>query len=90
MKRMEILFNEFKEFEIVHPTYKGKICGYNDEHFILAVEASSSAYCFRRLPKESFVLEEYRDNRYKYVYENESEIIKQMKYANLSTNKQKA
>ena len=76
---MEKVFNQFKEIEIVHPNYKGILCGYNEAHFILAVKATSSAFAFRKLPKESFVLEEYTSNKYKYVYENETEIIKQSK-----------
>lgn len=74
---MERVFNQYKELEIVHPKYKGVVCGYNDEHFILAIKASSSAYGFRKLPKESIVMEEYKDSKYKYVYENETELIKQ-------------
>ena len=73
---MERVFNQFKELEIVHDDYKGVLCGYNDEHFILAVKATSS-YGFRKLPKESIIMEDYISNKYKYVYENESELIKQ-------------
>lgn len=76
---MEKVFNQFKEMEIIHPNYSGILCGYNDEHFILAVKASSSAFAFRKLPKESVILEDYISNKYKYVYENESELIRQYK-----------
>lgn len=76
---MEKVFNQFKGMEIVHPSYSGILCGYNDEHFILAVKASSSAFSFRKLPKESVILEDYISNKYKYVYENESELIRQYK-----------
>ena len=76
---MEKVFNQFKGMEIVHDNYKGILCGYNDEHFILAVKASSSAYAFRKLPKESVIMEDYISNKYKYVYENETELIKQSK-----------
>jgi len=74
---MERVFNQFKGLEIEHDTYTGILCGYNDEHFILAIKASSSAFGFRKLPKESIIIDEYISNKYKYVYENESELIKQ-------------
>lgn len=76
---MEKVFNQFKGMEIVHPNYSGILCGYNDEHFILAVKASSSAFSFRKLPKESIIMDEYISNKYKYIYENESELIRQSK-----------
>ena len=78
---MEKIFNQYKGLEIKHDTYTGILCGYNDEHFILAVKASSSAYSFRKLPKESIIMEDYISNKYKYVYENETEIIKQSNHA---------
>lgn len=74
---MERIFNQYKGLEITHSDYKGILCGYNDEHFILAIKASSSAYGFRKLPKESVIIDDYISSKYKYVYENESEIIKQ-------------
>jgi len=77
---MEKVFNQFKGMEIVHDDYKGILCGYNDEHFILAIKASSHAYSFRKLPKESVIMDEYISSKYKYVYENETELIKQSKY----------
>ena len=76
---MEKVFNQYKGMEIVHDDYTGILCGYNDEHFILAVKASSHAYAFRKLPKESVIMEDYISNKYKYVYENETELIKQSK-----------
>ena len=76
---MEIVFNKYKGLEIKHATYTGIVCGYNDEHFILAIKASSPAYGFRKLPKESVITEDYISNKYKYVYEDESELIKQSK-----------
>lgn len=74
---MEKVFNQFEGLEIVHDDYKGILCGYNSEHFILAIKSSSSAFGFRKLPKDSIVVGEYINNKYKYVYENESELIKQ-------------
>ena len=74
---MEIVYNKYKGMEIVHKNYKGILCGYNDEHFILAVEGNPNL-SFRKLPKTSVIdLEQYKDVKYRYIYENESELIKQ-------------
>jgi hypothetical protein len=74
---MERVFNQFKGLKIVHKNYQGVLCGYNDEHFILAVEGNP-ALSFRKLPRTSVIaLEEYKDVKYRYIYENESELIKQ-------------
>jgi hypothetical protein len=74
---MERVYNQFKGMEIVHKNYKGILCGYNDEHFILAVEGNPNL-SFRKLPRTSVIeLEQYKDVKYRYIYENESELIKQ-------------
>ena len=79
---MENLFNLYKGVLIVHPKYSGVVCGYDDSRFILAVEThDDKGIFFRRLRKDDnvFILEEYRDHKYRYVYEDEREILKQMK-----------
>jgi hypothetical protein len=78
---MENLFNLFKELLIVHNKYKGVVCGYDDSRFILAVETSDDKNFFRKFRKEenAFILEKYKDTKYRYIYENESEILKQIK-----------
>jgi hypothetical protein len=74
---MERVFNQFKGLKIVHKNYQGVLCGYNDEHFILAVEGNNPL-SFRKLSRTSVIaLEEYKDVKYRYIYENESELIKQ-------------
>lgn len=74
---MENLFNLFKGFMIHHPTYSGVVCGYNHDHFILAVETTSKD--FSRKLESPYIMEQYKDTKYRYVFENESEILKQMK-----------
>jgi hypothetical protein len=54
------------------------VCGYNDSHFILAVETKDDKNFFRKL-ENPFILDEYKDSKYRYIFENESEIVKQMK-----------
>lgn len=75
---MENLFNLFKGFIITHPGYSGVVCGYNHDHFILAVETDDNKNFFRKL-ENPYIMEEYKDTKYRYVFENESEILKQMK-----------
>jgi hypothetical protein len=79
---MERLFNQYKEKVVTHPNYSGVVCGYDDSRFILAVETNNDkGIFFRRLTKHdnAFILDEYRDSKYRYVYEDEREIIKQSK-----------
>jgi hypothetical protein len=79
---MEKLFNLFKELLIVHTKYKGIVCGYDESRFILAVETTNDKdIFFKRLSKHDniVILDIYKDAKYRYVYENESEILKQMK-----------
>jgi hypothetical protein len=85
---MENLFNLYKELLIIHSNYKGIVCGYDDSRFILAVETNNDkGIFFRRLRKDdnAFILDEYKDTKYRYVYEDEREILKQIK--NVSINK---
>lgn len=77
---MERLFNLYKEKRIVHSNYSGVVCGYDDSRFILAVEThDDKSIFFRRLRKDDnvFIMDEYKDSKYRYVYEDEREIIKQ-------------
>jgi len=72
---MEKLFNQYKHLLIVHPNYQGYVCGYNDTHIILAVETTSKD--FSRKLQNPYIMEEYKDTKYRYVFEDERELIKQ-------------
>ena len=74
---MEKIFNQYKNMLIVHPGYQGRVCGYNDSHVILAVETDSKDF-FRQL-QNPFIMDEYKDVKYRYVFEDERELIKQSK-----------
>lgn len=74
---METVFNKYKNMLVVHNKYKGHVCGYNDSHIILAVETDSKDF-FRKL-QNPFIMEEYRDIKYRYAFEDERELIKQFK-----------
>ena len=79
---MERVFKEYDGLIITHKKYKGVLCGYNEEHFIIAVEGNPDI-SFRKLPKSSVIPnEEYKTSKYRYIYENESEIIKQANESN--------
>jgi hypothetical protein len=56
------------------------VCGYTNNHFILAVETKDDKNFFRKL-ENPFILDEYKDSKYRYIFENESEIEKQIKNA---------
>ena len=74
---MEEIYEAFKGTLVVHDKYQGVVCGYNETHFILAVETDNKDRFFRALKKYFFVDEAYKDQKYRYIFENESEIIKQ-------------
>jgi hypothetical protein len=62
---------------VIHNKYQGHVCGYNDSHIILAVETDSKDF-FRKL-QNPFIMDEYKDIKYRYVFEDERELIKQFK-----------
>lgn len=72
---MERVFNKYKNTLVVHPKYQGVVCGYNESHLILAVETTSKDF-FRKL-QSPYIMEEYKDVKYRYVLEDEREVIKQ-------------
>lgn len=84
---MEELFNLFKGVLIVHPDYQGEVCGYNETHFILAVETKDQFKFFRALKRDFFIAEEYKDLKYRYILEDEKTIEKQKRWQDLK-NKQ--
>lgn len=76
---MEEIYNELKGTLVVHNTYQGIVCGFNDTHFILAVETKDAKKFFRVLKNDFFVEEEFKDTKYRYILEDEREIVKQKK-----------
>jgi len=82
---MEILFDLFKGVVIKHDSYEGIVCGYNETHFILAVETKDQLKFFRALKKDFFIAEEYKDAKYRYIFEDESTIIKQKRWQELKS-----
>lgn len=74
---MEKVFEKYKNMQIVHDKYKGVVCGYNDSHIILAIESTSKD--FSRKLQNPYIMEQYKDVKYRYVFEDEKELIKQSK-----------
>jgi hypothetical protein len=73
---MKKVFDKYKGMTIKHFGYTGILCGYNDEHFILAIISKNCPYSFKTLPKDSVIeLKEY--SKHRYIYENETNLIKQ-------------
>ena len=74
---MEKVFNQYKNMLVVHPKYQGYVCGYNDAHIILAVETKDDKNFWRKL-QNPYIMDEYKDTKYRYVFEDERELIKQL------------
>ena len=73
---MEKLFEQFKNMLVVYPKYQGYVCGYNEAHFIVAVETNDVKNFFRKL-ENPYIMEEYKDTKYRYVFADESQLLKQ-------------
>lgn len=74
---MEKLFNQFKNMLVVYPNYQGYVCGYNDAHFIIAVETKDDKNFFRKV-ESPYIMDEYKDTKYRYIFADESYLLKQM------------
>lgn len=75
---METVFKKYKNKLVVHPRYQGYVCGYTDSHIILAVETDDTKNFWRKL-QNPIIMEEYKDAKYRYIFEDERELLKQSK-----------
>lgn len=75
---MEKLFQQFKDMLVVYSNYQGHVCGYNDAHFIVAVETNDVKNFFRKL-ENPYIMDKYKDTKYRYVFADESQLLKQLK-----------
>ncbi len=73
---MERLFNKYKNMLVVHKKYQGRVCGYTESHIILAVETKDDKNFWRKL-QNPYIMDEYKDTKYRYIFEDERELIKQ-------------
>jgi hypothetical protein len=75
---MKQVFEKYKNMQVVHDKYKGVVCGYNNSHIILAVETKDDKNFWRKL-ENPWIMDEYKDVKYRYIFEDERELIKQFK-----------
>jgi hypothetical protein len=73
---MERLFEQFKNMLVVYPKYQGYVCGYNDAHFIVAVETRDDKNFFRKMENPT-IMDQYKDTKYRYIFADESQLLKQ-------------
>jgi hypothetical protein len=79
---MERLFEQFKNMLVVYPKYQGYVCGYNDAHFIVAVETRDDKNFFRKMENPT-IMDQYKDTKYRYIFADESDLLKQLKNGKL-------
>ena len=77
---MERIFDLYKEFIVKHPKYSGVVCGYTEAHFILAVKTKDTNNFFRVLKGGFYVMDKYKDQRYRYIFEDENVVEQQFKF----------
>jgi len=70
---MEKLFNQFKYYRIESFDKIGTVCGYTDNHFLVAVETDSKT--FFKKPKKAFILEEFDDPKFRFANVDESTLL---------------
>jgi hypothetical protein len=73
---MKQIFEKYKNMQVVHDKYKGVVCGYNNSHIILAVETKDDKNFWRKL-ENPWIMDKYKDVKYRYIFEDERELIKQ-------------
>ena len=81
---MEKLFNEYKgkTFKLSPEGLRFVCCGYREDAFIMAIETTNKNY-FRRTDKDTFILEFYKDPRFRYRLADESELTNGRWYAKI-------
>jgi len=75
INKMKRIYDQYKDKEITIKGYTGKLAGYNDDKFILAVLKPYPREAFRKLDAGSYVSPDFSDKMYNYLYVNESDFI---------------
>lgn len=75
---MKQVFEKYKNMQVAHDKYKGVVCGYNNSHIILAIETKDDKNFWRKL-ENPWIMDEYKDVKYRYIFEDERELVKQSK-----------
>lgn len=82
---MEKIYNKYKGFKVKYTNCSPIIVGYN-ENMLIGVIQSSVPYSFKRLKNDSFIDDtvDYKHPSYRFVYVNESAILKQIREESFS------
>ena len=77
---MEQFYNKHKNVKVDRGTYSGVVCGYKSNMVILAVEDYSKVkdWTWRRLDKDTYIDPQYKDTKFRYIYEDADYILKQL------------
>ncbi|HSE99759.1 MAG TPA: hypothetical protein VLA48_02595 [Nitrososphaeraceae archaeon] len=76
---MKILYDKYRKKSVKYEGgIEGIIVGFCDNNLIATCEEGCNpSYSFRRLDKNTFIDEKYRDSKYRYFYVTESTMLKQ-------------
>ena len=76
---MKVMYNKLKGVTVDRGYYTGVVCGYKPNMIILAVENLKGIKdrTWRRLDKYTVVEDQYKDKKYRYIYEDVDYILKQ-------------
>lgn len=75
---MEKVFKKYANQEIAFKDYSAFVAGFNDHHIILATREEPVAK-FKKLDKVSFILDEYKNEVFNYIYTSEKTLENYLK-----------
>lgn len=75
---MQNTYELYKGQTITYPDCELTIVGYNDDHLIGATKLKPLA-SFRKINKNTYIEEPFKDASYRYVYIDENTVLKQIK-----------
>lgn len=83
---MEKIYNLYKDYKVKYSDCTAKVVGYN-ENMLIGVTQSDVPYSFKRLKNDSYIdtTIDYKHPSYRFVYVNESTILKQQREEKFTT-----
>ena len=83
---MKLIYEKYKGYKVKYSDCSPIIVGYSDT-MLIGVTQSSVSYSFKRLNNDSYVEPnpDYKHTSYRFVYVNESTILKQMREESFTT-----
>ena len=76
---MDRVYKELRGKVIRYDGYEGVVCGYSDGRYLAATMTKPMCSFRKKVEKDTFIEEEYKDVKYRYFYMNEADMIKQQK-----------